>query len=284
MIINFTKMHSLGNDFIIIDAITQNIKLNGAYIKKIADRHVGVGCDQMIVLEPPINSSADFYYKIYNADGKSAEQCLNGVRCAARFAVDAGLIKKSSIIAESVSGKIILTVDNNSQIVIANLGIIQPNINELIFKTSELNTVIKLYNLSIGNNHAICIINNFIIDNDFANKQKIQDQNLDDQLYLLLADEIANNKELFPQGVNIGFAKLIDENKIQLRVFERGSGETLACGSNAVAAFLVAKHLNLINDQLDIMFKLGNLNIKLLNEELITQGPVNSIFCGKFKI
>ena len=303
MIINFTKMHSLGNDFIIIDAITQNIKLNGAYIKKIADRHVGIGCDQIIILEPPINPSADFYYKVYNADGKSADQCLNGVRCAARFALDIGLIKKSSIIAESVSGKIVLTVDNNSQVVIANLGIIQPNIHELSFKMSELNTVITLYNLSIGNNHAICVINNSIINNDFANKQRIeglehqienldhqieglehQIEDLDDQCYSLLADKIANNKELFPQGVNIGFAKLLDDNKIQLRVFERGSGETLACGSNAVAAFWVAKHLNLINDQLDIVFKLGNLNIKLLNEELITQGPVNSIFCGKFKI
>lgn len=277
MIINFTKMHSLGNDFIIIDAITQNIKLNGAYIKKIADRHVGIGCDQIIILEPPINPSADFYYKVYNADGKSADQCLNGVRCAARFALDAGLIKKSSIIAESVSGKIILTVDNNSQVVIANLGIIQPNIHELSLKISELNIVITLYNLSIGNNHAI-----YVINNDFANKQSIED--LDDQLYSLLADKIANKKELFPQGVNIGFAKLLDDNKIQLRVFERGSGETLACGSNAVAAFWVAKHLNLINDQLDIMFKLGILNIQLINQELITQGPVNSIFCGKFKI
>lgn len=282
MIINFTKMHSLGNDFIIIDAITQNIKLNSEYIKKIADRYVGIGCDQIIILEPPINPSADFYYKVYNADGKSADQCLNGVRCAARFALDVGLIKKSSIIAESVSGKIILTIDNNSQVVIANLGIIQPNINEVLLKIPELNTIITLYNLSIGNNHVICIINNSIINNDFPNKQRIE--NLDDQLYSLLADKIANNKELFPEGVNIGFAKLLDDNKIQLRVFERGSGETLACGSNAVAGFLVAKHLNLINDQLDIVFKLGILNIQLINQELITQGPVNSIFCGKFKI
>lgn len=277
-------MHSLGNDFVIIDAITQNVKLNSAYIKKIADRHTGIGCDQIIVLDPPTNHLADFYYRVYNADGKSAEQCLNGVRCAARFALDNGLIKKSSIIAEGASGQVTLTINDN-QIVAANLGTIHPNINELSLKLPAIDNLITIYNLSIGNNHAICIINNFINKRENCNDISfIEDDHLDHQIYVELANQVADKKELYPQGVNIGFAKIRANNCIQLRVFERGSGETLACGSNAVAAFLVAKHLHLIEDQVDVMFKLGTLNVKLLNQDLITEGSVHSIFCGKFKI
>lgn len=275
MLINFTKMHSLGNDFIIIDAITQNVKLNTSYIKKIADRHIGIGCDQLIVLDPPINPLADFYYRIYNSDGKSAEQCINGVRCAARFALDNGLVKKNSMIAESVSGQIILNI-NEDHIVSANLGIINPKIKELSFKLSQPDILITVYNVSIGNKHAICIINNFTDQEKF--------QNLEQSIYTSIANQIACQKELYPQGINIGFVKILDKNHMQLRVFERGSGETLACGSNAAAAFLVARQLNLIDEQLEIIFNLGALNSKLLNQELIIQGPVNSIFCGKFKI
>lgn len=275
MLINFTKMHSLGNDFIIIDAITQNIKLNAAYIKKISDRHIGIGCDQIIVLDPPINPLADFYYRIYNADGKSADQCLNGVRCAARFALDNGLVKKTSIIAESISGQIILTV-NNDHIVSANLGNIRSSVAELVLNLPQLDNVTNIYNVSIGNNHAICIVNNFLDNEKF--------KALDNPIYPTLANHIADQDKLYPQGINIGFAKILNSNQMQLRVFERGVGETLACGSNAVAAFLVAKQLNLVGEQLDIIFSLGKLNVELLNQELIVQGPVHSIFCGKFKI
>ena len=114
-------MHSLGNDFIIIDTITQNIKIHNAYIKKIADRHVGIGCDQIILLEPPINPLSDYFYKIYNPNGKTAEQCLNGARCAARFALDSGLVNKKVITADCLAGQITFTIEDN-QLINANLG------------------------------------------------------------------------------------------------------------------------------------------------------------------
>lgn len=278
MIINFTKMHSLGNDFIIIDTITQNIKLHNAYIKKIANRHIGIGCDQVILIEPPIHPLSDFYYKIYNSNGKIAEQCLNGARCAARFALDAGLVNKKIITADCLAGQVIFTVEDNQSIA-ANLGNLNPIIDSISLKLKHLDKPCQLYNLSIGNPHAIYLIN---FQHSDINQEK-EYKELDHQIYSSLAEDIAN-QDMFSQGINIGFAKIVDYNTIQLRVFERGAGETLSCGTNAVAAFVVAKHLHLIDNQAKILFKLGNLQINLDNNDLIIKGPTNSIFTGKFKI
>lgn len=267
MLVNFTKMHSLGNDFVLIDAITQNIKLHSAYIKKLANRNIGIGCDQFIILEPPLSPDTDFYYKIYNANGKLAEQCLNGARCAARFAIDIGLVNKKVIIAECTAGRIILTMENN-HIVSGNLGSLNPQIFN--------NTIngVEVYHLAIGNPHAIVILPNEISK---------QYPDLEDDEYKYLAESIAGQKN-FVNGVNIGIARLVDANNIRLRVFERGTGETLACGSNAIALFLVAKYLNLINNKAKILFKFGVLHVKVENNCLVVKGPTNSVFIGKFKI
>ena len=138
MLVNFTKMHALGNDFVVIDAITQDIKLPAAYIKKIANRNIGIGCDQVILLEPPINPLSDFYYKIYNSNGKIAEQCLNGARCAARFALDVGLVNKKVIVADCMAGSVTFTVENN-QLITTNLGIINASVNNFSLKIYRLN-------------------------------------------------------------------------------------------------------------------------------------------------
>lgn len=272
MIINFTKMHSLGNDFIIIDAITQDIKLHSSYIKKIADRHVGIGCDQVILLEPPIHPTSDFYYKIYNANGKTAEQCINGSRCAARFAFDSALVNNKTITADCFAGKITFTIEDN-QAITAKLAKLNPSIKTISINSNNLNTSYQIYNLSIGNPHAI-----YFIDS----KNPEQEQKLEHPRYDLLATEIAN-QDIFSKGINIGFAKLVNDD-IKLRVFERGTGETLSCGTNAIAAFLVAKHLNLVPNQAKILFKLGALQINLDDNYLAITGPVNSVFAGKFKI
>lgn len=274
MIINFTKMHSLGNDFVIIEAITQNIKLHGAYIKKIATLKTGIGCDQVIILEPPMNPTSDFFYKIYNSDGKTAEQCLNGIRCAARFALDSGLVKKPDMIAECLAGKINLTVENNHNIV-SSLIINNPEIHN--FKINILGINLNLYSLSIGNHHFICFIN------DQENiKQNLPE--LNDPYYGSAAEIINQQQNIFTHGANIGFAKILNPNQISLRVFERGSGETLACGSNALATFIVAKQFNLTQDPSEIVFKLGSLKIQSNNNNFIVTGPANTVFNGKFKI
>lgn len=270
MLVNFTKMHSLGNDFVLIDAITQNIKLNSAYIKKLANRNIGIGCDQIIILEPPVNPNADFYYKIYNSNGKLAEQCLNGARCAARFAVDVGLVNKKVIVADCIAGRVILTMENN-HIVSGNLGVLNPQ----IFSNNVSNTnEIKVYNLDIGNPHAIVIL---------PNEVSTQYPDIEDDSYKSLAESISNQKN-FANGINVGIARAMDANNIKLRVFERGVGETLSCGSNAIALFLVARHLKLINNKAKIVFKFGTLHVKVENNCVIIKGPTNSVFIGKFKI
>lgn len=271
MLVNFTKMHSLGNDFVLVDAITQNIKLNSAYIKKLADRNIGIGCDQVIILEPPMDATSDFYYKIYNSNGKTAEQCLNGARCAARFALDVGLVNKKTIIADCLAGRVILSVENN-HVVSANLGSLNPKINNHLLSKSDDN--IEIYSLNIGNPHVIFIL-----------PTKISEQYpaLEDIKYKLIAEHIAN-QEVFTDGINVGIARIIDTNNITLRVFERGVGETLSCGSNAIALFLVARHLKLINNNAKILFKFGELHVKLENDCLIIKGQTNAVFIGKFKI
>lgn len=273
MLVNFAKMHSLGNDFLMIDVITQNIKLHSSYIKKIANRYTGIGCDQVILLEPPIKPLADFYYKIYNANGKVAEQCLNGARCAARFALDSGLVNKTTIIADCVAGRIVFTLENHN-LISANLGIINPVINNFTYKLHNNSMVCEIYSLSIGNPHAIIILPNEISE---------EYPDIEHKKYSLLAQYIVE-QNVFPGGINIGFVKIIDCNTIRLRVFERDVGETLSCGSNAVAAFLVAKHLKLIGARAKILFKLGSVYVKLENDAVVIKGPVSSVFIGKFKI
>ena len=273
MLVDFTKMHGLGNDFIVIDAITQKIKLNNNFIKQIANRNTGIGCDQILLLEPPIHPLSDYYYKIYNSDGTTAEQCLNGARCTARFALDSGLVNKKTIIADCTAGKVTFNIGDN-QLISVNLGIINSTINNFSLKSKTNNVSYTVYYLSIGNPHAIVIL---------PDKISSEHPEIEHEYYRLLAEDIAKH-ELFPLGINVGFVKITNLNNIRLRVFERGTGETLACGSNAVAAFLVTKYLNLITNHANILFKLGILEIKLENNCIITTGPANSVFIGKFKI
>ena len=267
-------MHALGNDFVIIDAISQHIKLSKSYIKKIADRKIGIGCDQVIMIEPPLHEHLDFYYKIYNANGEIAEQCLNGVRCAARFVLDNGLISGSELTAESLGGIVSLKVANDNSIltILANINSI---ISDLHFKYLDLN--INAYTVSVGNPHLICFI-------DYSNNLSQLSQNLEDPSYIDIADYLNGRSDLFTQGINIGFAKLIAPDIIGLRVFERGSGETLACGTNAVAASIVGKKLHFTSNKVTVKFKLGNLIIELINNEIHIIGHANAIFSGKFKI
>lgn len=274
MIINFTKMHALGNDFVVIDSISQHVKLSKSYIKKIADRKIGIGCDQVIMIEPPLHEHLDFYYKIYNANGEIAEQCLNGVRCAARFVLDNGLMSGSELTAESLGGIVSLKVVNDNSI-LTILANISSTITDLHFKYLDLN--INAYMVSVGNPHLICFIND-------SNNLSQLSQNLEDSSYIAIADHLNGYSDLFKQGVNIGFAKLIGSDILGLRVFERGSGETLACGTNAVAASIVGRKLNLIPDKVTVKFKLGNLVIELINNEIHIIGYANAIFSGKFKI
>jgi diaminopimelate epimerase len=275
----FTKMHSLGNDFVIIDAINQNVALNVEHLVALADRHLGIGCDQIILLQPSVKPQTDFYYSIYNNNGTIAEQCINGIRCAAKFAVEHGLVKKNFVTADCMSGKINVLVEGNIVTAILNNFDVPVSKIFLDLKTTSLINF-DMYSLSIGNPHAIVIINPDLdlANNHPANNQHIQD--LSDHQYAILANKIAKHPLFAVNGVNVGFARIIDSN-IDLRVFERGVGETLSCGSNAVAAFLVAKHIDPTLKESLVLFRLGSLKIRLNDNSLEVSGRVNHVFDGR---
>ena len=265
MLVNFTKMHGLGNDFIVIDAISQAIKLSASQIKKISNRHLGIGCDQVLIIEPPLRPDADFYYRIYNCDGQEVEQCGNGARCVARFVVDAGLINKAKVIADCLAGRLILSIRNNNLINV-DFGCITAKISKYIIDKPNLPT--EIYSISLGNPHGICMIPN------------------------IAAIPIAEwGKELsllpcFPEQANITFMQIIDPEHIKLQTFERGANVTLACGSGACAAVIVGQHLDMLNQTVTATFTCGELTISFDKNSSNLQmcGPATSVFIGRFRI
>jgi diaminopimelate epimerase len=276
-------MHSLGNDFVMLDLITQNLHLHTAHIKKIADRNFGIGCDQVITIEPPIRKDSDFFYRNFNADGREVEQCGNGARCAARFVLDSGLASKNKLSADCIAGNISLLVKNKNQVSV-NMGKV---------RSLELNRTVVVDNrelvvhlVSVGNPHVIT----FVDDVSTAPVKKI--------------GAILAKSDLFPNGANVSFVELIPEsvapeeahseqpktttptsNKVRARVYERGVGETLACGSAACAIVAVSHKLGLCSEKTSVEFKRGALEITLgAHQNIYLAGPTTSVFNGYFRL
>lgn len=265
MIVNFTKMHGLGNDFVVIDLITQGARLDKSQIVRIADRKFGVGCDQVILITPPTRTEADFFYKIYNADGQEVEQCGNGIRCAARFFIDNGLSNKTQLVADCLGGTMLLQMMNNQQVAV-NLG---KNYSSVV--TQPLNFIAmpkEIHTVSTGNPHGVCIVENLkdVPINDWGKK--------------------LSTNAMFPQQANISFMQIIDRDQIKLRVYERGAGPTLACGSAACAAMLVGRSLNLLNNKVTVEFERGKLTIayNVADQSLTMTGPATSVYIGRFRV
>ncbi len=265
MIVNFTKMHGLGNDFVVIDLITQGARLNKQQIARIADRKFGIGCDQVILVTPPNKPDSDFFYKIFNADGLEVEQCGNGARCAAKFFINNGLTNKQKLRADCNAGTMQIEVDAEQQLIDVNLGTSYSKISKHALKIPALPT--EIYSVDVGNPHGVCIVD------DISN------------IPILEWGQQLTNHPIFPKGANISFMQIIDEKHAYLRVFERGVGPTLACGSAACAAFLVGNHLDSLSNSAAIEFEFGHLLISLdTNKSLIMQGPANSVFIGRFRV
>lgn len=258
-------MHGLGNDFVVIDLITQGARLQKTHIKRIANRKFGVGCDQVIMISPPTKPNVDFFYKIFNADGQEVEQCGNGLRCAAKFFKDTLLTNKTSLVADCLGGSANVTFDTN------NIVTVEWADNSTAVITTQLqheNLPQQIYSVSMGNPHGICIVDK-----------------LDATPVAVWGQKLAK-ESIFPHGANIGFMQIIDRQNIKLRVFERGAGLTLACGSNACAAVLVGKSLNLLDNKVSVQFEFGNLEIEYneLNKTVLMTGPANSVYVGRFRI
>jgi diaminopimelate epimerase len=252
MKINFTKMHGLGNDFVVMDAISQPLSLTPAQIRFIADRHFGVGCDQLLLVEKPISDTADFKYRIFNADGSEVAQCGNGARCFARFVRDKHLTHKDEICVDTDSGQLILTLTEDG-LVTVNMGIprhapaqiplLTAQETQLYQLTVEENPV-SFGAVSMGNPHAVMVV---------------------PDVKTAPVNELGAKLEshpFFPQRANIGFMEIVDRQKINLRVFERGTGETMACGSGACAAVVVGYEQGLLDETVNVNLPGGELIIR----------------------
>ncbi|WP_392565219.1 diaminopimelate epimerase [Utexia brackfieldae] len=269
---NFSKMHGLGNDFVVIDAITQNVHLSPELIKRLAHRHTGIGFDQLLVVEPPYSPEHDFHYRIYNADGSEVEQCGNGARCFARFVRLKGLTKKKQLKVSTQKGAIILTI-NDDESVRVNMGmpVFEPQLVPFKATKEEKTYIIRAQErtifcgvASMGNPH--CVL-------------QVDDVELAEVSVL---GPILEQHERFPEKANIGFMQIIDKKHIHLRVFERGVGETLACGTGACAAVAVGITQGLLAPQVEVYLPGGTLNIEWLGpgQPLYMTGPATHVYDG----
>ena len=265
----FTKMHGLGNDFIVIDKVTNLIDLKKINIKEISKRNTGIGFDQLLVLEKSSHNDVDFKYRIFNADGNEVEQCGNGARCIALYLIEKKLTKKKQILIETVKGLIELNFVSPLNISV-NMGkpIFKPDQIPILADQQKLTYIVDGINvgiLSMGNPHAILLYKN------------IEKMNI-----ALIAKKIQSSS-FFPKGVNVSFLEIHSKDKVSLRVYERGVGETLACGSAACAAVVYGVEKKLLNKSVKVFLKGGNLKIDYQNNsEVLMTGPARLVFDGFF--
>lgn len=276
MLIEFTKMHGLGNDFVVIDAIRQEISLTAEQIQFIADRHFGVGCDQLLLVELAPHSDADFRYRIFNADGSEVAQCGNGARCFARFVRDKELSSKDNILVDTHAGQLLLSFAEDNLITV-NMGIPQHEPADIPLSTEQEET---LYTLQIGdqeNTFGVVSMGNPHAVLQVADVQRAAVEELGAAL---------ESHAFFPQRANIGFMQVVDKNNIKLRVYERGAGETLACGSGACAAVVIGIEQQILVNDVQVELPGGSLNILWLGRgnPVFMTGPAVSVFEGSIEL
>lgn len=274
--IEFTKMHGLGNDFVVIDATKEPLQLSSNQCRAISDRHFGVGCDQILLVEPARDQNSDFYYRIFNADGSEVEQCGNGARCFAMFVRAKGLTAKTIINVGTMSGTIQLHIEGNDMVrVEMGAPILEPELIPFIAEQQqttypvELNgEMIAIGAVSMGNPHAILTVD----DVDHAPVAKI--------------GPAMEQHPRFPQRVNVGFMQVIDRSNMRLRVFERGTGETLACGTGACAAVVSGIIQGVLDQQVQVSLPGGDLMIKWggHGQPVLMSGPAATVFEGRIEL
>jgi len=269
-------MQGAGNDFVVIDSFTTPIQLTTAQIKHIANRFFGVGCDQLLMVEKTTSPNVDFRYRIFNADGGEVEQCGNGARCFVRFVVEKKLTKKHTISVETASGIIQLKLQENNEVTV-NMG--PPNFDpkalpftadqqQKQYSLSLTNTTLQISAVSMGNPHAVVLVDN--VEKADVNQ---------------LGPQIESHPQ-FPQHVNAGFMEVVNQHEIKLRVFERGSGETLACGTGACAAVVSGIQINLLQSPVLVNTRGGQLNITWSGEAspVMMTGPAEIVFEGSIEL
>ncbi len=276
MRLRFSKMHGLGNDFIVIDGISQNVRLTPEKIRQLSDRHFGIGCDQLLLVEHPESPDVDFRYRIFNCDGSEVENCGNGARCFAVFVRERRLTGKRKIKVETAGGLIELNVTDKGEVSV-NMGVPRLVPQEIPFvadakaATYQLDVEGQTYevsSVSMGNPHAVLLVDNV---------QKAPVEHLGPRI---------EHHARFPQRVNVGFMQKISDKEIDLRVFERSAGETLACGTGACAAVVAGRLRNLLGDTVKVNLPGGSLRISWAGEgePVIMTGPATTVFHGQVNI
>lgn len=276
MNLKFTKMHGLGNDFIVINGIEQAIELSPEQIRYLADRHTGIGCDQVLLLQGSPDPEVDVFYRSYNTDGSEAGQCGNGARCIGQYMVDRSMVADNVIRAETIRGSVQIYVDGNDAIRV-NMGIpgFEPDdVPVLAGSRQERYPIdfndgkIEVTALSMGNPHAVVLVE----DVDTANVAGIGQQ--------------LQQHRLFPESVNVGFLQIVDRTHARLRVYERGVGETLACGTGTCAAIVAGIVLGKLDNDVVVTLKKGNLAISWEGEgsEVWMTGPATTVFEGQISL
>lgn len=276
MRLQFTKMQGLGNDFIMIDGINQKLDLSSEQARRLADRKQGVGCDQILMVEAPQRSGIDFTYRILNADGGEVEQCGNGARCFALFVKDKGLTDKDTIRIQTKGSLMVLNVEPDNKVMV-NMGIPVFEPTAVPFATSELKdkyelelngATVEVAVLALGNPHAVQVVDD--VDTALVCEQ----------------GPLIESHPKFPNRVNAGFMQIIDRDCVRVRVYERGVGETLACGSGACAAMVVGKAWGLLNDTVEVRLTGGSLTVHWAGpgQPVHMTGTANKVFEGEIDL
>ena len=276
MRLEFTKMHGLGNDFLMLDLVSQRVRLDEDLIRRLSDRHFGVGFDQLLVVEPPHHPDVDFRYRIFNADGSEVSQCGNGARCFARFVRDRRLTRKDTLRVETASGIITLQIDGQGWVTV-NMGPprLEPSQVPFVADAAALDYRIEvdgeLYQIaavSMGNPHAVLRV-----------------EDVDTAPVATLGPRLESHSR-FPERVNVGFMQVLNRQEIRLRVFERGAGETLACGTGACAAAVAAMRWGLVDRNITVHLPGGALRIRWDNDSasVMMTGPTARVFEGVLRV
>ena len=281
MKLKFTKMQGVGNDFVVLDGVTQSVPLTPALAQKMADRHFGIGCDQILLVEKPDPAGsalgADFRYRIWNADGGEVEQCGNGARCFARFVRDHGLTDKDEIRVKTLSGLITPRLESDGQVTV-DMGapIFEParspfsaDVAAIVHALDVDRRTVQISAVSMGNPHAVQVVDDV------------------DTAPVLTEGPLIERHVRFAQRVNVGYMQVLDRGRIRLRVFERGAGETLACGTGACAAVVAGIRRGLLDSPVRVQTRGGELTIRWdgadnAHSAVFMTGPAVTVFEGEF--
>ena len=272
----FTKMHGLGNDFVVFDAVTQPLVLTPTQVRRLADRRFGVGCDQVLLVEPARRPGTDFYYRIFNADGGEVEQCGNGARCFARFVRDRGLSTKTKIAVETLAGVIYPEIQADGAVMV-DMGVPRLEPHEVPFEAAtrqlvyDLNVdgaIVPVSVLSMGNPHAVQVV---------ADIERAP-----------VAEQGAKIEQhpRFAKRTNAGYMQIADRGHIHVRVWERGAGETLACGTGACAAVVTGRLRGLLDENVAVRVRGGTLQVRWrgAGEPVTMTGAAVSVFEGEIDL